>query len=606
MPFLAPVVGLLGTIGSTVAGAGGIGGLLVKVALTAATTLLSALLAPKPEVPTPDALRNTEKSEEGPGRWAVGRVELEGKISFGDTNGLNIMRVILHAFGEIDEVEETKYDGKKVTIEEDGAVSTDPYVSETGEWSFVNIFTKVGDGTETAWPQLIEYFPGKWSSAHRLRGIAQTLLWIKSPGIDEAKFNGLFGGGIKDVRLVAKMQKPYDPRTDTYHWTLNGVLIAMWVRMQLPDSRTLDHFDLDNVSLMADQADVSVPSLSGTEVRSQLSGGGEGQITVDVVKEMYRCAGIEEYRTEDRKIAFRWLDDYPAPEVRLLATGNARHIQRMQLKRGADSGRKPNVAKVKFLSPERQYKVAEILIQEFDSPGGTYTGPAWARVHDDVDRYGEQERMYEFKFCPQPGQAQRLARREFWLERADVAELLLGFSVIGLWGIRHLDLEIPDVGEDGASIFARCRIADSPRINDAAGTGDVVLRLFPPILQTGWNPEEDEMEPPPVLDGPAGGSHPITRPAVPVSASAVDDAGWEVHVVLPAAPEGTTAAATEFRHYTAGPSTPSAWIPMTMPTITSAESPGDYRGIRCEFRWRVYNEGEGSLYSPILNVPSLA
>jgi hypothetical protein len=601
---VTPILAIAGAVGSTV-GASGIGGLLVKVALTVATTAFSALLQPKPEAPKPDTLRDTQKSEEGPGRWAIGRLELEGRISFGDTNDLNIMRVILHAFGELDSIEETIYDGRSVTVEDDGAVSTQPYVSEDGSYSFVNIFTKPGDGTETAWDELIEYFPGRWTEDHRLRGIFQTLLWIKSPGIDEMKFNGLFGGGIKDVRYVARMQRPYDPRDGTYHWTLNGVIICMWARLQLPGT-TLASFDLATMATMADEAEVEVPKLGGgTEPRCQISGGGEGQITTEVVKEFYRCAGLEEV-VVDGKITFRWLDDYPDAAVTLRSTGNYRHIQEMQLKTAPDSGRRPNVAKVKFLSPQREYKVSEILIQEFDSPGGTYTGPAWARVQSEIDKYGVQEQVYEYKYCPSASQAQRLARRDFWMDRAVAAELLLAFAVIGLWGVRVVDVEIPEVGEDGAAETLRARLADAPRVNDAAGTGDVVLKLIPEILQTAWDPDTDEMPAPPPLV-PSQHDNQIQRPPAPVSAVAVDDGGWQVVVTLPAAPAGADTAEVQFRHYTAGPDLPSAWLSMTETGLTSATATGDYRDIKCEFRWRVFTEaGEGSLFSALLVVPSLS
>jgi hypothetical protein len=605
MPMVfAPIAGLLGTIGSTI-GAGGIGGILAKVVLTVATTALQMLLTPKPEAPRPDTLRDSQPSEEGPGRWAIGRVQLEGRISFGDTKDLNIMRVILHAFGRIDAVEEVIYDGRPIVVEADGAVSSPPYVSEDGTYSFVNVFTKVGDGTETAWEELLAYFPERWTSDHRIRGIAQSLLWIKSPGIDEAKFSGLFGGGIKDLRLVARMQRPYDPRTGTYGWTQNGVVCCMWIRLQLPGT-TLADFHMASLATMADEADVLVPILDGDpEPRSRVSGGGEGQITTEVVAEFYRCAGLEEVRSADGKIAFRWLDDYPAAEVTLRSTGSYRHIQEMQIKMGPDGGRRPNVAKVKFLSPERQYIVSEIPIQEFDGPGGNYVGPDWARVQDEIDLYGEQEKVYEFKYCPSASQAQRLARREFHMDRAVIAELLTGFAVIGLWGVRTVDVEIPEVGVDGASETKRARLADAPRVNDAAGTGDVVLKIIPEILQTAWDPDEDEMPPPPPLTLSEYESD-IRRPDAPTSAVAVNSGGWSVVVNLPAAPAGAETAEANFRHYTAGPDLPSEWTEMTETGMTSASAPGDFRGVQCEFRWRVFNEAnEGSYFSPVLVVESL-
>src|SRR5690606_39773495 len=113
-----------------------------------------------------------------------------------------------------------------------------------------NLRTKAGDGSETAWPQLVSAFPSLWTSDHRVRGIAQTLARYISPGLDTeegiAKFNKLFQGGEPDVAIVGRFDLVYDPRNpahdpddpETWDWSDNGPLCAARIMLRYPDRKS--------------------------------------------------------------------------------------------------------------------------------------------------------------------------------------------------------------------------------------------------------------------------------------------------------------------------------------------------------------------------------
>lgn len=586
------LVGLLGT---------GTAATIAKVALSVAAIGLQILLAPRPpKAPRPDDLRTTKRSEEGPGRWAIGRVELEGQIVFGNTSGYDLYQVILHAFGPIDAIEEYFYDGRPVIVETTTHVSSPPYGREGG--SFLHLETKIGDGTEGAWTDLVSTFDD-YTEDHKIRGIAQTRLWAVNPGTTAESWSRMFQGGLKPVRLRARIslfQHPWDPRTEDRAWTLNAVLIAAHIRALLPGA-SFDDIDWLDMEDMADDADAAVTTLSSTAPRATLSGGGEGAITVDVMLDMLRSAGLEEVLAADGKVRFAWLDDYPAAELHLTSD----HILSITVQRGPEGVRRPNVCRIKYLSPERQYTVAELPVQVFAGTAGAYSGPAWARVQSEVDRYGEHEMTIELPFCPDASQAQRISRRLFWMERADLVEIVTTFAGVAAYGRRTISVDVPDVGTDGAAVTLRARV-ESWSMDDAAGQCRLVCRVIPTILQTAWNASSDEVAPPPELT-PAAAEGELDTPNAPSAAIDVgigDGSSRQLRVAFEAV-EGAVTAEANFRTYTGA--VPNLWQGMGEIGTGLAVVSGDYRGQKLDLRVRMFDEdGNGSYFSDLLEIASLS
>ncbi|WP_226576689.1 phage tail protein [Acuticoccus sediminis] len=744
--FIAGAAGLVGLFSGAL-------GTALKVGLVVGSIALQLLFSQKPKIPKPDDIRNTKKSEEGDGRWAIGRMEVEGVAVFGNTKGYEIYRLIAHAYGPLVAIEEYFYDGRPIIVEqeigEDFIVTSPPFVTSSPIRSYFRIQTRDGDGRQQAFRKLVEQFPAQWTEDHHLNGIACSLLHMHSPGrggeADSKKFDKILGGGLKNLRIRGRWGLPYDPRIDDYAWTDNGVLIALWARMQLPGAE-LQTFDFDGIGDMADEAEVLVPTirrlvsefdgrvdiegpdngeiiddgtcvteydwenrvitgtggsatatnpllrwtnvlevgattkaklvLSGpdkdllvqiryggvavsftrdetitvggssvriiegtavpdtasfvmridgtggafeiridtleftvydTRKRCTLSGGGEGPIDTKVVEKMYECAGIEELRTADGKVTFRWLEDDPDAEFDLTEDD----ILEMALQNGPEGAERPNLCRVKYLSPERQYKESELPIQLFESIDGSYTGPAWARIQDEIDKYGEKPLELTLIYCTSAGQAAERARYLFHMARAISGEVTTLFS--GLYAInrRIIDLSVPDVGTDGAMVPARTRIDDNVIVDDDGGTCNLSVKLIPALLRDEpWDVDRDSVLPSPKMEAPQYEAE-LDKPDAPFSACAVQyqpggdmSGAYEMRVRYSAVDDATKSEAN-YRTYTG--SDPDLWQGMTEIGTSHAWLAGNYVGEKVDFRVRMFNgDDEGSDLSDLLEIASLA
>lgn len=576
-------------IGNLVLGAG-------AIALQAA----SFIMAKKP-VADPNTLKSTSKGTEGHGRYAFGRVMLEGKIGFGNTAGYNIHRLILHCFGPIDAIEEYFYDGRSVTVEEDGAVSSPPFSRPSG--SNLYLRTKLGDGSETAWPQLKTDFPLLWTDDHRARGIGQTLLTFINPGTGNDRFPRLLTGGVKSVRVLARAGKCFDPRTNETKWTRNGVLwCAHWISRLPGWSGAM--IDWTDVAARATEADALVPIAGGTAPRCTLSGGWEGPITTDIVLEMLDSAGLEVRETAAGKYSFGWLEDNPATELAMpwsqIDDGISSPYIDHDLSAGPEGAKRPNICTLEYFSPERLYEVAEADL----------SGVAWAKVTHDINVYGDQERRVRLPFCDNVHQASRIARRMFYEGRAEGGLIKTTMAGLATWGKRIITVDVPDVGANGDPVSLKCR-KGPVRTDQSDGTCEIPITVIPAELQIAWNPATMEATPPPVLPAFEYESE-LDTPDEPAEACQIiyPDASREVRLRFTGVAGGITAEATR-RAYSAG--TPTAWASMT-----EYQQPGafntwlayvaiDWAGQDADFRVRFFDANEdGSFWSPTLEERPLA
>lgn len=586
-------VGLGGLL--PVASAAAIGAGALSLALSA-VQIGSMFLFKKPSI-DPQAIKTTSKGSEGPGRYATGRVELGARMGFGNTAGYDIFRLLLHCFGPIAAVEEYFYDGREITVEANGEVSSPPWAKPNGSW--LNVKTKLGTGSETAWPDLISHFPTLWTANHRVRGIGQTLLHAVNPGTAHEKFLRLYQGGIKELRLRARVGLFYDPRTASTAWTINGVLQCLhWFRM-LPGI-TDSAIDFDDIGLVATQGEALVPTATGPEPRCQMSGGWEGPLTSDIVMDMLESCGLEVRTTATGKYTFAFIEDDPANELTLYS----QHIIDIYPQAGPEGAKRPNKCTLRYFSPERRYEMAEVDL----------SNAPWARVEAEIDKYGELEFPVDLVFCCDASQAQRIARRLFHMARADFGVVKTKFSGLAEWGGRIVTLEIPDVGEifdggeDGASVFVKA-LTGPVRANDEEGTCEIPFQIIPDILKSPWNPATDEVLAPPVLQALQYESE-LPMPAAPSAASVVQYPGgaYETRVKFAAVSGGTIAEAV-YRTYTVGE--PNAFSSMTeyngAGSSRYAYDAANTVGSRLDAKCRFFNsEDEGSYYSDLLTVASMA
>lgn len=547
----------------------------------------SFLLGGRRKKTNPQEIKNTTKGTEGPGRFAFGRTEAGAKIGFGNTRGYSIYRLLFHYFGKLDGIEEYIYEGREIVVASNGDVESPPWVKSDG--SYLNIKTAIGDGDEQAWPDLLTDFPSIWTPEHRARGIAQTLMKITNPGIGSKKFSQLLNSGVRELKILARNGSFYDPRDDSTKWSINGVLHCLHFFRELPGIDDAE-IDFDSTKAVVTQGAALVPTLTGTAPRCQMSGGWEGPLTTDIVEDMLESAGLEIIPTSDGVYTLSFLEDNPAPQI----TFALRHIVSIDFKSGPDSGRRPNTCKLEYFSPERRYEVAEVDL----------SNAAWAKVPDEIAKYGDQEFRVQLPFCCDASQAQRIARRLFHMARADFGTVITNFSGVAAWGLRTAMIEFPDVGVNGASVFKEC-VIDSVRVDDAAGTCEIPFAIIPDILKTPWNPATDEQPAPPVLKVGQYESE-LDIPIAPIKAVTVQypDNSYEVRVVLTPVDDADVVEAN-YRAYTNGQ--PDSWISMAEDKLTLAYVVRDLSGQPADFRVRYVNsDGESSHFSELLSVADVA
>lgn len=535
-------VAVLGALFPAGASAAAIGAAAVQGALSLVAIGMQFI---RPKVQT-RAIKQTSQGAEGPGRHAFGLVEIDAQILYGNTSGYYLSRWLAHAFGPLDRVLAYYYDGRELTVEPDGLVSSPPWVFydpngggpgiPTVE-SFMNVQTKVGDGTETTWPTLLSDFPSSITSDHRARGIAASLLRIRSPGTQSDLFGRLLQGGIKSLKIKARMGKFYDPRDASTAFSMNGVLHVFHHMRQL-GGLTDAMFDFDLIGDAADAAedliDAGAASGESNPVKCQLSGGWEGPLTTDIILDMMESGGIEEYQTDAGKTALRLIEDWPDPEIHF----TEHDIIDNYPQAGPESGKRPNICRISYFSPERRYDKHDLDM----------TGVAWARIEDEIDAYGDQELPIELPFCCNHVQAAYIARRLFYMARADFGLLITKFSGVAAWGKRTALIDIPDVGVDGAAQTVRVRF-DNVRPNDAEGTVEIPYRIIPDILATPFDPLTDAPAAPPILL-PMPIETDLTTPDQPISGCIVEypDETREIRVHA-TTPAGATYVEAVFRLY---------------------------------------------------------
>lgn len=517
----------------------------------------------------------------------IGRVRIGGMKAFGNTAGTDRYRLIAHSAGPIDGIEEFFLGGRSVVVEADGTVSSPPFAKPAG--SYVTILSKVGDGTETAWTQLTTAFPALWTSDHKVRGIAQSLVKYVSPGISTAKFLKLYQSGAPDFERIQRGELLYDPRTETTAWSDNGVLAVLHVALTFPEF-SIDDFDLDFIASEADRADELVATRTGTEKRSRAWGvwDEDGIQRGDLLLQVLQSTGCEIIDRPGRKLGIRIIDDTRPGEVHIAL----KNIIGMSLKAGPDGVERPNRVRVKYYSPERNYDLAEIdLVVDATIPAPVPL--SWARAEDEIDRVGEKVLDISLPFCPSAAQAQRIARRLFALSRGDSGTLTTNMAGLATWGARTISADPPDI--DGPITLE----INPPSIDDSAGTVEIPFVIQPALAA--WNPATDEALAPAQIPDIEYETAIATPSAASACAVVTYPSSGGTHTRFGYADIGAgMTVEANYRVVTAG--IPGAWQSMTEYRAPGGSShayvASSLSGQSIEFRHRAFNAAEdGSAWS---------
>lgn len=514
------------------ASAASIGGSVISFAITAAQVAFSIFA--KPNTPRPEAVKSTVQGSSGPGRHCFGTVLSAAKIAYGRTTNRIVYKLGLQYFGERDGIEEVFINGVPSIVEDDGVCSSRPWTKDPSPGSYLDIQFKPGDGTETVWTELNAAYPKEWTTNHKVQGIAQFQGIAYSPGVGSGQFAKRFQNRFPEIITKDRALKVYDPRDTLTRWTTNAALIALHyfrIVSGYPDTE----IDFDKMGDAADWCDVVVDTKDGGSAKqSQLSGSWEGLLDIDKVLTMLECAGLQLRQGDDGKVYFEPLYDNPTAEL----TFPWEHVLDWTHQNGPDGALRPNLAKVKYYSPESRYTVEEI-------PDMRDIG--WAIVPADITKNGEREKEINLPFCPDCSQAQRIARYIFWMSRARTMVVKTSLAGRALRRLHCINLEVKlgteDDGSDYVVTLKGIIEFGSLEVNNSDGTCTFTFRVIPDTLLTDFDPDTDEADPPPYVP-PGNYESEVTTPDEPFAATTVQypiSGDYETRCVFQGVEYGETA-----------------------------------------------------------------
>lgn len=176
---------------------------------------VSSALSKKPTVPTITAGNQTITSRQPIAARPViyGKTRVGGTIVYLESTNNNeyLHMVIALAGHEIDAIESVYFNEEFVVNLSGAGILGSKYVD------VARIEYKLGSSSQTAFTNLVNESDGKWTNAHRLRGIACLYVRLK---YDQDKFPN----GVPNVSCIVRGKKVYDPRTDTTAWSANPAL----------------------------------------------------------------------------------------------------------------------------------------------------------------------------------------------------------------------------------------------------------------------------------------------------------------------------------------------------------------------------------------------
>ena len=313
---------------------------------TAATLGLSLLLTPNK--PKGDPQQIAVKQSLPARTRSYGRVKVAGAYAFIQTSLGSLYQVVVHGEGEWDAIEQWWLNDKNANLSSN-IVSIVPWAG------LVRIYSHLGSPSQAADSGLVAAFPS-WTSDHRLRGLAYSILWL--PAVPEDKFSATYPNGVPALRVVARTSKVYDPRNGATAFSENP---ALCIRDYLIHSRgfAISSSMIDDASFaaFANVCDQPVSlAAGGTEPRYRVA------MTYDMVTEprevlqqLLQSCDAEIYPTPDGKVAIRG-GKWDEPTV----TVGAESILAFQYVQGNDRLAAFNRLKLTYTNRDADYQPVEI------------------------------------------------------------------------------------------------------------------------------------------------------------------------------------------------------------------------------------------------------
>ncbi len=451
------------------------------VVVTGALYGLQAALTPRPKkLQTPaqqyQAVLNQAAGNRSRG---YGRLKIGGTRAFWDAKDGTLYQIIMVHHGQIDAFESLWLGDKEVTLDGSGNVIELPWAG------YVTIEKFDGSPSQAAWPALMAAFPGIWTSAHRLRGIAYLGVRFRSPPSD--KYLDAFPEGYNtSVRAVARLSRVLDTRTNTVGWSENP---AMCIRDYLlhPDGYRLDADDLDEAAFIAFANVCDQPvtrAAGGTEPRYRVAGmyslNDEPKAVLD---SLLKCCDGEIFETTEGKLSIRggvWSEP--------TFTITDRDIISHSMEQGNDAFASFNQLKVIYLSPQHDYKTQE--------------AQPWDDLADQATR-GLLTEDFTVDMCPSPSQARRLAK----IYRAKENPQWRGTISASLVGLNARSQRIIRVVLPELEIDQNFRVTTHAIRGDLSGCEIGISSIDASAYA--WTTAEEGVSPPPAQDTTTASALPV-------------------------------------------------------------------------------------------------
>ncbi|WP_108398796.1 phage tail protein [Devosia submarina] len=463
---------ITGYVASALVGIGlstALAGVAASVIVGAAFLGVSMLLTPRPPVmKTPQAQAVVNQST-GARLRGYGYALLGGTRAFFDSKDGFLYQVIMMHSGWIDFIEHFRVGDQQVTLNGDGDVTApDVFVSDNTGNPYIRIRAHTGSPNQPADAMMMDAWPGVWTSAHRLRGIAYLATRFRSPRSDNASI--VYPESYNTpVRALCRLSRIWDPRNGNTVWSDNPALCILDY-LTHPDGfkKTRDDIDLNSFAIFANLCDEAVPlAAGGTEKRYRLWGVYSlNDEPEDILRKMRATCDAELYQNAQGKIAIRG-GKWEAPTV----TITDRDILGHSMEQGNNRFAAFNELKIMYTSPLHDFQTMEAT--------------AWIDTADQDER-GPIPSDLDLDFVPSPSQARRLAKIHIsksnprWKGR--VKTNLLGLNALGE---RTIALEISELEIDEAFYVAGFSIA-----SDLTSVEIEVMTISEAAYQ--WNPASEE------------------------------------------------------------------------------------------------------------------
>ena len=439
----------------------------IGVGLSVAGTLAQTLLAqtpPKPKMQDGDA----SITQAIPPRVRIyGRQRQGGYYLFKDsTPDGDLKTLICHAAHECDDStegnpnpEEDWLNDERVTLDEDGNVTDDPWWQDDDDDSVVVIQHYLGTPT-----QVIPSFDDKWTVDHKGHGLCCS--YIKYSDLKQEDQIKVFPSGPPPHRAVLRGAKIYDPRTAqdpedeaTWAWSDNAALVVLDYMTRLEQGVPVGfgipfaRVDLTSFEAAADICDQEIPikiegEVVGAEKRWRAWGAYEltedkkdvlqdlldtcgGRLVQGPDGKLGLTVGADRYRAEDED-AYTVPAGVPAATVTLNEADG--HIHDWDLNQGKAAIERINEVRATYVSQAWEWAETEAGIQ-MDQAG--------------QDRNGVESSQIKLRFVPSESQAQRVAREV--LRRGNpthAGRIRTTLAGLDAWGERWIHLVIAELDID--------------------------------------------------------------------------------------------------------------------------------------------------------------